>query len=94
MYVFTQPLRTSRMRHKINFEQSLMGLNSESSFSLTGCHTKVKEFCLPYNLLIAGRWKNYRIHTFPNGICAIWNADIIIPDLNTGHRVHSYDNNR
>ena len=29
------------------FKLSLTGLNSELSFSLTGCHTKVKESSLP-----------------------------------------------
>ena len=37
------------------FKWSLTGLNSEFSFSSTGCRTKVKEFSLPYYLSIAGR---------------------------------------
>ena len=34
------------------FKQSLTGLNSEFSLSLTSCHTKVEEISLPYYLLI------------------------------------------
>ena len=37
------------------FKKSLTGSNSEFSFSQTGCHTKVKDFSLPYYLSIAGR---------------------------------------
>ena len=41
------------MWQKINFKQSLTGLNSEFSLS-TGCSTKVKEPSLSYYLPIAG----------------------------------------
>ena len=49
LYTFTRPLHRSRMRHKINLflKLSLTGLNSEFSFSLTSCHTKVWEHSLP-----------------------------------------------
>ena len=36
-----------------NFKQGLTGLNSEFSFSWTGCHTKFKERSLQYYLPIA-----------------------------------------
>ena len=35
------------MWHKVNFKQSLTGLNLEFSLSLTGSHIKVKEPNLP-----------------------------------------------
>ena len=34
--------------------RSLTGLDSKFSFSLTGCHTRVKEPSLPYNLHTSG----------------------------------------
>ena len=37
------------------FKQSLAGLNTGCSFFKIGCHTKIKEFTLPYYQLIAGR---------------------------------------
>ena len=43
------------MWHKINFLSSFSGLNSEFSFSKTGCHIKVKEPSQPYYLPIPGR---------------------------------------
>ena len=49
-----QPLRSGKIWHKVNFKQSLTGLNSEFSFSQTGCHSKIKELSLPYYLPIAG----------------------------------------
>ena len=36
-----------------SFKQNYADLSSESSFSKTGCHTKVKETSLPYYLSIA-----------------------------------------
>ena len=54
--IFTQPLRSGRIWHKVNFfQQSLTGLNSEFSFSKTSCLTKAEEHSLPYYLPIAGR---------------------------------------
>ena len=41
------PLNTSRMWHKVKFKQSITGLNSEFSFSKTGCHNTVEEPSLP-----------------------------------------------
>ena len=37
--------------HEVNFLSGV--LNSDFSFSLTGCRTKIKTHCLPYYLLIA-----------------------------------------
>ena len=41
------------MSKKVNFKRSLTGLNSEFSFSLTGCLTEAKYLCLSYYLPIA-----------------------------------------
>ena len=49
-----QPLHISRMRHKVNLKQSLTVLNSEFSFSKTGCRTDAKEPSLP-NYYYGGR---------------------------------------
>ena len=49
-----QLLRSGRIWHKVIFKQSLIGLNSEFSFSLTSCLTKAEEPSLPYYLPIAG----------------------------------------
>ena len=49
-----QPLRSSRIWHKVNFKRSLTGLNSEFSFSQTSCLTKAEEPSLSYYLPIAG----------------------------------------
>ena len=49
------------------FKRSLTDLNSEFSFSLNGCHTKVKESSLPYYLPIAGS-----INTMLNANSRIW----------------------
>ena len=55
VFIFTQPLRSGRIWHKVNFfKRSLTGLNSEFSFSKTICLTKAKEPRLPYYLPIAG----------------------------------------
>ena len=48
LYIYL-PLRTSRMRHKVNLKRSLTGLNSE----FPGCHIRVEEPSLPYYLPIA-----------------------------------------
>ena len=60
MILFTQPLRSGRIWHKVNFfKRSLTGLNSEFSFSKTSCLTKAEEPSLPWR-------ENNWIHTFPN----------------------------
>ena len=45
-------LDTSMKWRKVNFKLSLTDLNSVFSFSLFGCHTKIKEQSLPNYLLI------------------------------------------
>ena len=50
------------------------------SFSLTGYHTKVKEFSLPNYLPKAGG-KNRKIDDFPKGISMKWNANRILTQL-------------
>ena len=52
--IFTQPLRSDRIWHKVNFfKRSSTGLNSEFSFSLTSYLTKAEEPSLSYYLPIA-----------------------------------------
>ena len=54
IYIYTQTLHLSKMRHKVNFlSRSLAGLNLEFSFSSTGCHSKVKTPSLPNYFHIA-----------------------------------------
>ena len=52
--MFTQVLHKNRIIHNINFKQKLTGLSAEFSFSLTGCHTNVKDSNQAYNLPIDG----------------------------------------
>ena len=48
-----QPLRATRMWHKVSFfKQNQTGLNPEFSFNI-GCHSKLKELSWPYHLPIA-----------------------------------------
>ena len=53
--LFTQPLRSGRIWHKVNFffKRSLTSLNSEFSFFYTSCITKAEKPSLPYYLRIA-----------------------------------------
>ena len=66
-----------------NFKLSLTGLNLEFSFSLTGCHAKVKDVSLRFNLSIAGV-SIVRFIPLLKGIGAVWNANsriyLISPD--------------
>ena len=55
IYIYIKPFLTSRMRHNVNFKAEFNSLNSEFSFSLTGCHYKIKESSLPYYLPVAER---------------------------------------
>ena len=48
------PLQRAWCNIKSIFKPSTAGLNSEFSFSLTGCQTKAKEPSLPYNITMAG----------------------------------------
>ena len=48
------PSARARYDTRSIFKQSLIGLNSEFSFSLTSCHTKAEEPSLSYNLPLTG----------------------------------------
>ena len=52
-YLPLPPLKQDMIQGQ-SFKQSLTGLNSEFSFSLTSCLTKAEERSLPYYLPIAG----------------------------------------
>ena len=52
--IFTNPSARAGCDTRSIFKQSLTGLNSEFSFSLTSCLTKAEEPSLPYYLPIAG----------------------------------------
>ena len=85
--IFTQPLRSARIWHKVNFfRRSLTGLHSEFSSSQNSCLTKAEEPSLPDYLPIAGgRLIGF---TFPKGISAMRNAISLVQDLNSCRRVH------
>ena len=57
------PLNKEDVKYEQFFKHSLTDLKSEFSFSLTGCHTKVKEpsftYCLPQNFSIEKIYKNF-----------------------------------
>ena len=52
--VWSDPPSQAECDTRSIFKQCLTGLNSEFSFSKTGCHTKAKEPHLPNYLPIAG----------------------------------------
>ena len=52
--LFTNPSARAGYDTRSNFKRSLIGLNSEFSFSQTSCLTKAEEPSLSYNLPIAG----------------------------------------
>ena len=54
MYVFTQPFRMNRMRHKVSFKENLIVLNSQFSYSETDWRTIVKDQGLPYYIPVDG----------------------------------------
>ena len=54
LIIFTNPSARAGYDTRSIFKQSLTGLNSEFSFSLTNCLTKAEEPSLPYYLPIAG----------------------------------------
>ena len=68
------------------FMRSLIGLNSEFSFTLPGCHNKIEEPCLSYYFSLAG--VKIVIHNFPKSISGIWNANNLVQNLNSVRRVH------
>ena len=57
-----------------SLSRSKTSLDSEFFFSLTCCHTRVKEFSLPYTLLVAGRRELlnsllYQVYWYANMKC-------------------------
>ena len=66
------PSQKARCDTRSIFKQSKVGLNSQFSFSLIGCLTKVKEPNLPYYLYIAGKEKKW-IHSIPRALAWKWN---------------------
>ena len=68
--VYTYPTARAGCDTRSIFIRSLTGLNSEFSFPLTGCHTKVKEPSLPNYLPLTG-----------GSVNATWNASSIVRDL-------------
>ena len=54
LYTFINPFTRTKYNKRSVLKRSLTDLNSESSFILTSCHTKVKEPSLTHYLLIAG----------------------------------------
>ena len=69
--VFTQTLCNGKNGTQRQFFQwGITGLNSEFSFSWTGCHTNAKELSLPYYLPIAREREKRWIHAFPKGMSA------------------------
>ena len=73
----------SRMRHKLNFKGCLTSLNSDFSFSLNGCHTKVKNPSRSYYLSIAGGTVGFIY--FPM-VFVLWgNKNSLLQDLKSSH---------
>ena len=53
--------------------------------------TKAEELSLSY---ILPSWREINwIHTFPKSISAMWNAIILVQDVNSSRRVHFHDDN-
>ena len=77
--IFTNPSARAGYDTRSIFKGSLIGLNSEFSFSKTSCLTKAE----------GSSRENKWIHTFPKGISAMWNAIILVQDLNSCCCVHS-----
>ena len=70
------------MTQKRIFKSSLKGLNSEVSFSQTGCHTEVKEPDLGQLFIPSWKEKSW-IHTFPKCVGIMLNANRLLEDLNS-----------
>ena len=83
LFVFTNPSARAGYNTRSIFKQSLTGLNSEFSFSLSSCIIKAKEPSLPYYLPIGGG----RIIEFIPFPSAMWNAISLVQDLNSCCRV-------
>ena len=67
------PSATSRMWHKVISQRKKACFNSEFSFSLIGCHTKVKVL-RQSNYFPRAVGKNGWIHAFAKVVSAKWNA--------------------
>ena len=60
MYVFTTTLHMQNVTQRQSLRKNLTGLNSNLSFSKTGCHTRFKDLSQCYYLPIAGERKKER----------------------------------
>ena len=67
-------------RQSPSFCSSTTGLNLESSFSWTGCHSKIKEPSLFYYC---------QIHVFFKAIDINWKANCFVRDLNSDHNCYT-----
>ena len=65
-------------------KRSLTGLNTEFSFSLIRCNTKVKSALKIYHNWRENSW----IHAFSKCISTTWNSNRLLMDLNWGCRFH------
>ena len=73
-YVFTQPLDSRRMWHKVSFKQNWLVSNSGFSIFSTGFHTSYKWTQFAQLFISSGR-ENMWLHPFPKRISALWNAN-------------------
>ena len=78
--------RTAGCDTKSIFKRSKAGLNSEFSFSYTGCLTKTREPSLYNYLPLVGERRTGGFMPFKD-ISAKWNINSIFQDLNSGHRI-------
>ena len=69
----------SKMQNKVNFQVVF----NKFDFSFPGYCKKIKEPSLANYLPIAGG----RLDTYQKCISAMWNANSLIQDLNSGHNV-------
>ena len=85
--IFTQPLRSGRIWHKVNFLSGVqqVWIQSCPSFRLVASPRLKNQSAL---LFIHSWRENNWIHTFPKGISAMWNAISVVQDLNSCCRVH------
>ena len=77
------------MWHKVNFISGVKQVLIQSSFSQTGCHTKIKEPSLPYHLPMAGG-RIVGCLSFPRLLAQCKMLNNLIQDLNSGHHVHFF----
>ena len=66
------------------FMQSIASLNSEFSFSKTGCHIKAQELCLHSYLTITDGGKKRWFQSYNKSISMKWNTNSLVQDLNSG----------